>query len=235
MSKSYFSWWWKNIFYPKVKFWNVYFWRNLFDGCEDFLYRLSHDGNRNYDQWELSAALAKRYLQISRSFTEDPMGHPIDLEKEREGGDDYQAWKSILTKIRFSMFIHLFIHDDLFGHLIDSPSDRKHCSSWARKKYPYISDLLSDSYFEMMYPDSSLKWKLKLKFGSKTSEDNPKLSQLTFSYKNKETGEVVPREEAPPEAKFNFFDLYEVYKAQYREGLDLMSKYWGVIYGIRRK
>jgi hypothetical protein len=204
------------------KLWRLSTWRRLLEGLGEGLYQLTHEGDLSYDRWNLGDALAWRYLRLSKEFTLNPAGTPNDLA---EGENGHERWKELLGKIRLGFFYSALLDGRLqLDELVDEPEDRAHVLRWARKRYPFISDLLTAEVLEELCPDSKLAWELNLNL--LPTRENPMIKELEFSYRNKKTGQVVRRDEATKEMCFSTFDLYPKYGPIIDEAHRLIGEHW---------
>lgn len=232
MSISYFLWWIKyrgKAVIPRI--WSLFWWKNTiknYFGLRDLVFFIFH-GFKAWERWDVYSGVATYFLKISYWMSNNTMGIPSSfLENTSSDPEENnlfynsrkQEWMKIINKIRFSFFYVNFIVNDYFSWMINSNEDKKNCLRWARKKFWYMQEFLTDDWWNSMYTPESFMYTTKLT----TDEKDSSTFTCTVDVIHKNTKEVVNN--VPPEIICPHLKLLEDLKDQYIEGLDLFKQYY---------
>jgi len=194
--------------------------------------------------WNIPRHLSEEFLKVSYWMEDKIDVYPASLSQEFSlktvysmislplYQDDYapnvylRLWKSFIYKMRFAHFYLNYIENDNFSHLINSKSDKDYCKKWAKKKYWYLSDFLTDEWWDKFFPEEKIKYEFKWDYipVDETKED----FMLDFYLMDKKTKEII---KPVPEWYKTNAKMCKEYSPQYEEGLNLFKKYYLSLWG----
>jgi len=219
MNIKYFKWWFKYIFIGSPILFSSYWFKNTFIyKPREFVFKLIY-GIPKEAYWGLSSYISEVYLKGSYHMNKHLSGYPANLSEQEKFDPDtddsnFEKWKEILQKIRFSHFYYVFIMNESFSWMINNVEQRNFCKDWARKKYFYVAEFLTDEYWETMFTDKSLDYETTMDYNS---------DQVEFITINKITKEVV---DISYDEQYPYNKVIKDMLPKYDEGMELFKKYY---------
>jgi hypothetical protein len=116
-------------------------------------YRITYTATMNVDSE--TAIFILKGLWWFRNTKNIPVGL---IYNEQYDSQLLNKWHNIIRQIRFAFFYYLFILNDFIFYIPFSSKDKEYYKKYIRKKYWYVKDFLTDSYFNYLMPDSIFEY-----------------------------------------------------------------------------